>query len=68
MCLMNGLSLPLQAFERVLSELIGEFALHLVDFTGTGVVTQGPSHFLVGHGLAVTLAAPPHLSKALLIL
>lgn len=39
-----------------------------MDFAGAGVVAQGPSHFLVGHGLSVALATPPHLSEALLIL
>lgn len=49
-------------------ELVGELASHFHDLAGAAVVSQGPRHLLVGHGLSVALAPAPALRQLLLVL
>lgn len=49
-------------------ELVCELASHFHDLAGAAVVSQGPCHLLVGHGLAVALALAPALGQLLLVL
>lgn len=58
----------LQASECLLIKPVGQLPLHLLNLTSAGVVSQRPCHFLVSHGLAVTLPSPPQLSEVLFIL
>lgn len=58
----------LQASECLLIKPVGQLPLHLLNLTGAGVVSQRSCHFLVSHGLAVTLPSPPQLSEVLFIL
>lgn len=57
-----------QPVQDVWVELVGELAADLDYLTGAAIVSQGPGHLLISHGLAVTFALPPALSQFLLVL
>lgn len=48
-----------QGAQRGMAELVGEFLLHLEDFSRSGIVPKCTRHLLVGHGPPIAFPLPP---------